>query len=65
MTWIHREYTSIREDGAKVGAFIVEGKPEWWAYPKGWTARGNVPAVGPWPNRTEAIASLDSVLEMT
>ena len=64
MNWRHSEWSSVREDGAKVTADWLTGKLSWWAYPKGWTARGNVAASGPWATREDAIASLDSVLVM-
>lgn len=60
--WVDRESTSLRPDGAKVGAFLVAGRLEWWTYPAGWTLRGGVPASGPWRSCDDAKTAADTAL---
>ena len=62
MRWHDKGTTSIREDGAKVGEFTMDGKPGWWGYPASWKPRGHVEAVGPFLDREEAKAAVDSAL---
>jgi len=57
--WTDRDATSIHRDGHKVGLFLVDGKPQWWAYPAGWKPRGNVVAQGPFRSRKAAKMALD------
>lgn len=55
--WVDREsLTSVRVDGAKVGAFLVGGSIEWWGY----TTTGN--PTGPWKTCAEAKRAVDSAL---
>lgn len=60
--WTDYPGGSIREDGSKIGEFIVSGRFEWWAYPAGWTPRGNVEALGPFNSRQEAKVGMTSFL---
>lgn len=57
--WTDRQsLTSVREDGAKVGAFLVNGIMEWWGYsPEGHPT-------GPHPNCEEAKRAVDSALPL-
>lgn len=48
--------TSVREDGAKVGCFLVSGQSEWWGYPV------NGCPTGPHLTCNEAKAAVDSAL---
>ena len=57
--WTDRGATSLHRDGHRVGLFLVDGRPEWWAYPAGWVPRGEVLARGPFRSRKAAKASLD------
>ena len=57
--------TSIRDDGAKVGAFPgPDGCMEWWAYPPGYKPRGyeGPEPQGPFRTSAEAKASLSALL---
>lgn len=60
LAWIDNAFSSRREDGALVGGFIIEGRVEWWAHPKGIRTReGLRDARGPFPTRELAKASID------
>jgi len=61
MTWIVRlsGFTSVRPDGAKVGAFWPgDGSVVWWGY----TPDG-IPS-GPHQSRIEAQAAIDAALHL-
>jgi len=55
--WVDREsLTSVRIDGAKVGAFLVSGSIEWWGY----TSQGH--PTGPHQSCEDAKRAVDSAL---
>lgn len=56
-TWIDKpSFTSVRSDGAKVGAFLIDGVTEWWGYsPSGHPT-------GPHASCEEAKRAVDSAL---
>lgn len=57
--WIDKQsMTSVRDDGAKVGCFSVNGRLEWWGYPL------SAGATGPHASCEEAKAAVDSALPL-
>jgi hypothetical protein len=64
MTWTNRPGSSRREDGAKVGEFFLNGKPQWFAYPASWRPRCEFAALGPFDTRDEAKYAIDTWLGM-
>jgi hypothetical protein len=58
-TWTDRpSMTSVRSDGAKVGAFTVGGAIEWWGY----SPAGH--PTGPHATAQDAKAAVDSALPL-
>lgn len=62
LKWTDYPSGSVREDGAKVGEFCLNGGFEWWAYPPGWVHRGTVDALGPFQSLQEAKDAMTSWL---
>ena len=58
-TWTDKpSMTSVRDDGAKVGCFYIDGRSEWWGYPP-----SGCPT-GPHETCEEAKAAVDSALPL-
>lgn len=60
--WVDKAGSSRMPDGSKIGEFCIDGHWEWWAYPTGWTPRGNIQALGPFNSRQEAKVGMTSYL---
>lgn len=59
MEWIDKpSFTSIRSDGAKVGAFWPDNRMEWWGY-----TPGGLPT-GPHATCDDAKRSIDASLPL-
>lgn len=64
MKWVDRPGTSVREDGAKAGEFVIDGKVVWFAYPANWRPRCELTALGPFPTREQAKYAVDTNLNL-
>jgi len=62
--WEDRPGTSVREDGAKVGVWTLNGKDEWWGYSRNWRPRCELTALGPFPTREQAKYAVDTNLNL-
>ena len=64
MTWTDYPGGSVRDDGARVGEFCVDGRFEWWGYPSGYRPRHSNPELVqcPFETRGQAKYAMDTAI---